>query len=54
MHADNERVIDAKDAGGPHSELCTLIIVEGDSARLAAEVVHNVQGRQRFGILVLR
>ncbi|KAK9813254.1 hypothetical protein WJX72_011500 [[Myrmecia] bisecta] len=45
---------DANDAGGRHSEDCTLILTEGDSAKTLAVSGLSVVGRDRFGVFPLR
>ena len=45
---------DANDAGGRHSEHCTLILTEGDSAKALAVSGLSVVGRDRYGVFPLR
>eukprot|EP00811_Abedinium_folium_P035186 NODE_7_length_4662_cov_6.859757.p1 GENE.NODE_7_length_4662_cov_6.859757~~NODE_7_length_4662_cov_6.859757.p1 ORF type:complete len:1097 (-),score=373.23 NODE_7_length_4662_cov_6.859757:1266-4556(-) len=45
---------DANDAGGKHSEECTLILTEGDSAKSLAVAGLGVVGRDKFGVFPLR
>jgi len=45
---------DANDAGGKNSELCTLILTEGDSAKALAVSGLSVVGRDRYGVFPLR
>lgn len=45
---------DANWAGGPKSELCTLIITEGDSAKALAISGLSVIGRDKWGVFPLR
>lgn len=45
---------DANDAGGKHSEHCTLILTEGDSAKALAVAGLSVVGRDRYGVFPLR
>ncbi|KAM9296239.1 DNA topoisomerase 2-alpha [Gastrophryne carolinensis] len=45
---------DANDAGSKHSNECTLILTEGDSAKTLAVSGLGVVGRDRFGVFPLR
>ncbi|VDM54549.1 unnamed protein product [Angiostrongylus costaricensis] len=45
---------DANDAGTKHSQLCTLILTEGDSAKTLAVSGLGVVGRDRYGVFPLR
>lgn len=45
---------DANDAGGRHSDKCTLILTEGDSAKALAVSGLSVVGRDRYGVFPLR
>ncbi|KAJ7542297.1 hypothetical protein O6H91_10G100200 [Diphasiastrum complanatum] len=45
---------DANDAGGRNSELCTLILTEGDSAKALAMSGISVVGRNQYGVFPLR
>ena len=47
---------DAHEAGGKHSHLCTLIIVEGDSARGYPDIMISCipDGKRYYGLLPLR
>ncbi|PFH34188.1 putative DNA topoisomerase 2 [Besnoitia besnoiti] len=45
---------DANDAGGRHSQECTLILTEGDSAKTSCLAGLSVVGRDRFGVFPLR
>jgi DNA topoisomerase-2 len=45
---------DANDAGGKHSEDCTLILTEGDSAKSLAVAGLSIVGRDRFGVFPLK
>lgn len=45
---------DANNAGGKHGQDCTLIIVEGDSAKTQAVAGLGVLGRDNFGAFPLR
>jgi DNA topoisomerase II len=45
---------DANDAGGKHSEECTLILTEGDSAKALAVAGLSVVGRDKFGVFPLK
>lgn len=45
---------DANNAGGKHGSDCTLIIVEGDSAKTQAMAGLGVVGRDNFGAFPLR
>ncbi|KAK3287336.1 hypothetical protein CYMTET_5151 [Cymbomonas tetramitiformis] len=45
---------DADDAGGKHSQDCTLILTEGDSAKALAISGLSVVGRDRYGVFPLR
>ena len=46
--------MDANDAGGRHSEQCTLILTEGDSAKSLVVGGLSVAGRDKFGVFPLR
>ncbi|QRV90959.1 DNA topoisomerase 2 [Ceratobasidium sp. AG-Ba] len=48
------KLSDANNAGGRHSQECTLILTEGDSAKALAEAGLGVVGRNSFGIFPLR
>ena len=48
------KLMDANDAGGRHSEDCTLILTEGDSAKSLVVGGLSVAGRDRFGVFPLR
>ena len=48
------KLMDANDAGGRHSEQCTLILTEGDSAKSLVVGGLSVAGRDRFGVFPLR
>ena len=48
------KLMDANDAGGRNSELCTLILTEGDSAKSLVVGGLSVAGRDRFGVFPLR
>ncbi|MBN3313791.1 TOP2A topoisomerase, partial [Atractosteus spatula] len=45
---------DANDAGGKNSNMCTLILTEGDSAKTLAVSGLGVVGRDRYGVFPLR
>merc|ERR1719316_1764531 len=45
---------DANDAGGKHSQDCTLILTEGDSAKALAVAGLSVVGRDRYGVFPLK
>merc|ERR1719454_2369910 len=45
---------DANDAGGKHSQDCTLILTEGDSAKSLAVAGPAVVGRDRYGVFPLK
>mmetsp|Transcript_6300 Transcript_6300/g.15115 ORF Transcript_6300/g.15115 Transcript_6300/m.15115 type:complete len:1236 (-) Transcript_6300:176-3883(-) len=45
---------DANWAGGRHSDECTLILTEGDSAKSLAVAGLSIVGRDRFGVFPLR
>ncbi|XP_033628868.1 DNA topoisomerase 2-alpha-like isoform X1 [Asterias rubens] len=45
---------DANDAGGKHSQSCTLILTEGDSAKALAVSGLGVVGRDRYGVFPLK
>lgn len=45
---------DANDAGTRHSQNCTLILTEGDSAKTMAVSGLSVVGRDRYGVFPLR
>ncbi|VDM72632.1 unnamed protein product [Strongylus vulgaris] len=45
---------DANDAGTRNSQLCTLILTEGDSAKTLAVSGLGVVGRDRYGVFPLR
>eukprot|EP00850_Spirogloea_muscicola_P005173 SM000023S07629 [mRNA] locus=s23:505696:515452:- [translate_table: standard] len=45
---------DANEAGGRNSELCTLILTEGDSAKTLAMSGLSVVGRDRYGVFPLK
>ena len=45
---------DANDAGGRNSQLCTLILTEGDSAKTLAVSGLSVVGRDHYGVFPLR
>lgn len=45
---------DANDAGTRHSQDCTLILTEGDSAKTMAVSGLSVVGRDRYGVFPLR
>ncbi|GAB4832574.1 DNA topoisomerase 2 [Ancistrocladus abbreviatus] len=45
---------DANEAGGRHSEKCTLILTEGDSAKALAMSGLGVVGRDYYGVFPLR
>ncbi|KAJ1370195.1 DNA topoisomerase 2 [Parelaphostrongylus tenuis] len=45
---------DANDAGTKNSQLCTLILTEGDSAKTLAVSGLGVVGRDRYGVFPLR
>lgn len=48
------KLADANNAGGRHSERCTLILTEGDSAKALAVAGLGVVGRDNFGVFPLR
>lgn len=48
------KLSDANNAGGRHSERCTLILTEGDSAKALAIAGLGVVGRDNFGVFPLR
>jgi len=45
---------DANDAGGRHSQECTLILTEGDSAKSLAVAGVSVIGRDKYGVFPLK
>lgn len=45
---------DANDAGGRHSQDCTLILTEGDSAKSLAVAGVSVIGRDKYGVFPLK
>ncbi|KAG8061378.1 hypothetical protein GUJ93_ZPchr0003g16955 [Zizania palustris] len=45
---------DANDAGGKDSQMCTLILTEGDSAKALAMAGIAVVGRNHYGVFPLR
>lgn len=45
---------DANDAGSKHSEDCTLMLTEGDSAKTLAVSGFEIVGRDRFGVFPLK
>jgi DNA topoisomerase-2 len=45
---------DANEAGGPRSSECTLILTEGDSAKVLAVCGLSVVGRDLYGVYPLR
>ncbi|CAJ1376690.1 unnamed protein product [Effrenium voratum] len=45
---------DANDAGGRHSQDCTLILTEGDSAKSLAVAGVSVVGRDKYGVFPLK
>lgn len=45
---------DANDAGGKHSQDCTLILTEGDSAKSLAVAGVSVVGRDKYGVFPLK
>lgn len=45
---------DANDAGTKHSEDCTMILTEGDSAKTLAVSGFEIVGRDRFGVFPLK
>tara|TARA_Y100000389_G_scaffold37455_1_gene31793 strand:- start:4124 stop:7606 length:3483 start_codon:yes stop_codon:yes gene_type:complete len=45
---------DANEAGGKHSQKCTLILTEGDSAKAMAIAGLSVVGRDLYGVFPLR
>jgi DNA topoisomerase-2 len=49
-----DKLDDAKYAGGPQSEKCTLIITEGDSAKAMVMGGLSVLGRDYYGVYPLR
>ena len=49
-----EKLDDANDAGKKNSELCTLILTEGDSAKSLVMGSIDILGRDRFGVYPLR
>lgn len=49
-----EKLDDANEAGKRNSELCTLILTEGDSAKALAMSGIDVVGRDRYGVFPLR
>jgi DNA topoisomerase-2 len=49
-----EKLDDANDAGKKNSELCTLILTEGDSAKALAMSGIDVIGRDRYGVFPLK
>ena len=48
------KLMDANDAGGRHSQECTLILTEGDSAKSLVVGGLSVAGRDKFGVFPLR
>lgn len=54
MSAGIAKLDDANDAGTKHSQDCTLILTEGDSAKTLAVAGLSVVGRDRFGVFPLR
>ena len=48
------KLADANNAGGKHSDRCTLILTEGDSAKALAVAGLGVVGRDNFGVFPLR
>jgi DNA topoisomerase II len=48
------KLSDANNAGGKHSQRCTLILTEGDSAKALAIAGLGVVGRDNFGVFPLR
>jgi DNA gyrase/topoisomerase IV subunit B len=48
------KLADANNAGGKHSQRCTLILTEGDSAKALAVAGLGVVGRDNFGVFPLR
>ncbi|KAE8675459.1 Detected protein of confused Function [Hibiscus syriacus] len=48
------KLSDAAEAGGVNSELCTLILTEGDSAKSLVEVGLNVVEKKYYGVYPLR
>ncbi|KAE8675455.1 DNA topoisomerase 2 isoform 4 [Hibiscus syriacus] len=48
------KLSDAAEAGGVNSELCTLILTEGDSAKPLVEVGLNVVEKKYYGVYPLR
>ncbi len=53
-HAGIAKLDDANDAGTKHSQDCTLILTEGDSAKTMAVSGLSVVGRDRYGVFPLR
>ena len=49
-----EKLDDANDAGKRGSELCTLILTEGDSAKSFAMAGIDLLGRDKFGVFPLK
>lgn len=49
-----EKLDDANDAGKKNSELCTLILTEGDSAKALAMAGIDIVGRDRYGVFPLK
>ena len=49
-----DKLDDANNAGGKHSENCTLILTEGDSAKTLAISGLSVVGRDNYGVFPLR
>lgn len=49
-----EKLSDAKNAGGRHSEKCGLFLTEGDSAKALALAGFNIIGRDNYGVYPLR
>lgn len=51
---DIPKLDEANLAGGPHSQECTLIITEGDSAKSLVVSGLSIVGRDRYGVFPLR
>ena len=49
-----EKLDDANEAGRKHSQECTLILTEGDSAKSLVMAAIDVIGRDRYGVYPLR
>ncbi|KAL1223306.1 DNA topoisomerase 2 [Cardamine amara subsp. amara] len=49
-----EKLEDAHEAGGKNSNMCTLILTEGDSAKTLAMAGVSVVGRKHYGVFPLR